>query len=368
MKKEQVKSILVNQTKRRNTVFAYIFIIIIIFMLMILLFIMYNKKNSEQYVSYDEKSNIDYHVIYKENEFFDNNYLDSDKQYIASLIDSIKADFNFEIFLDAPDVQYKYSYRIESNVVIKDKSTKNLFYEKTEILLNEREKSTSLKNVTINERINIDYVDYNEKIKKMVKVYNLKNVESFLNLNMYVNVIGSCEEFDDNQKQEKIITLSIPLSENSFAIEFIDNTINSTDNVMICDIDSTRTGIFIIMMIALVLIEVCLIISVIRYEIKTRTAETIYEKEMKKILYNYGSSIQVLGSEFDYDGYQLLIIDTFSDLLEISDKLRQPILLKENNKKNSAYFIIPSNTKILYIYRLNVNDIEKKMNKRNKKN
>ena len=53
-------------------------------------------------------------------------------------------------------------------------------------------------------------------------------------------------------------------------------------------------------------------------------------------------------------------------MLEIGDKLRQPILMKENNEKTGAYFLIPSNTNLLYVYRLKVSDIEKEINKKNK--
>ena len=90
-------------------------------------------------------------------------------------------------------------------------------------------------------------------------------------------------------------------------------------------------------------------------------------KELKKILNNYGSNIQMIGSEFDFTDYQLLKIENFNDILEISDKLRQPILMKENKERNGAYFVIPSTTKLLYVYRMKVSDIEKEMNEKNKK-
>ena len=86
---------------------------------------------------------------------------------------------------------------------------------------------------------------------------------------------------------------------------------------------------------------------------------------MKKILNNYGNSIQVIGNDFEFKNYQLLKIETFYDLLEISDKLRQPILMRENKEKNGAYFIIPSVTKILYVHRIKVSDIKKEMKKKN---
>ena len=50
-------------------------------------------------------------------------------------------------------------------------------------------------------------------------------------------------------------------------------------------------------------------------------------------------------------------------MLEIRDTVKQPILMKENNNKTGTYFVIPSNTKILYVYRLKVSDIRKDFKK-----
>lgn len=367
MKKNQVNSILINQTRRRNIVFAFICVIIIVFMLAMSFFMICAQRNKAQYISYDETSNIDYKVQYNENEFFDENYLSADRQYIASLINSINADFNYKISLEDEDVEYKYAYRIEANVTVKDKDNKNLFYDKTEVLLSEREEMTTLKEVYINENVVINYNQYNNIIKKFVNVYDLENAESTLNINMYVNVIGSCEEFMENQEKERVITLSIPLTEDTMAIDFVDDIVNSSNNVMQCNRTYESSFFFLLVGIILSIVDFVLVVVVIRYEIKTRTAETIYEKEMKKILNNYGSNIQMLGNEFDFGTYQLLKIEDFSDILEISDKLRQPILMKENKEKSGAYFVIPSNTNLLYVYRLKVSDIEKEINEKSKK-
>ena len=121
MKRKQVNSILVNQTKRRNTVLAYICVIIILSILIVTFFMIYAQKNKKQYVSYEEKSNIDYFVKYEENEFFESEYIGKDKQYITSLISLIKTRFKYEILLDEVDVEYKYQYKIESEVIVRDK-------------------------------------------------------------------------------------------------------------------------------------------------------------------------------------------------------------------------------------------------------
>ena len=51
-------------------------------------------------------------------------------------------------------------------------------------------------------------------------------------------------------------------------------------------------------------------------------------------------------------------------MLEIRDTLQQPILMVENKKKDGVYFIIPSNTKILYTYGLKLSDIKKQMSEK----
>lgn len=364
MKKNQVDAILINQTKRRNKVFAFVCIIIIFFILSLSFFLIYFKKNQVQYVKYDETSNIDYKVLLKENNFFDNNYLTANKKYIASLIDYITADFNYKLSLEEKDIEYKYSYRIESTIDVKEVDSDISLFNKVEKILDTQERQTTSKSMSINEHIDIDYNKYNDLIKDFIAVYDLDDIESTLTINMYISVLGSCEDFEKNQMQESVISLSIPLTTKTVAIDIGNDLINSENNVMQCK--SPNSSYFFLLSIGIVFafIDLLLIIYTIRYEIKTRTAENIYEKELKKILNNYSSYIQTLDSEFDFSDYQLLKVNTFTDMLEIRDTIRQPILLKENKEKTGAYFVIPSNTKVLYVYRLKVSDIEKEIQKK----
>ena len=84
------------------------------------------------------------------------------------------------------------------------------------------------------------------------------------------------------------------------------------------------------------------------------------EIELKKILNEYHTYIQKVNNTFDLKGYQLVVIDTFDDMLEIRETLSQPILMVENKEKTGTYFIIPSTTKLLYTYTLIVDKNKKK--------
>lgn len=364
MKKNQINAILVNQTKKRNIILTAICVIVITTLLSLSFFLIYLNRSQTYYVSYDETSNIDYKVYLKENDFFNNDYLGTNKQYIASLIDYIDATFNYNLSLEEKDISYKYSYHIEATVDVKQKNTNYSLYNKKVSLLNEIEKATDSKKVSITENISIDYNYYNDLIKRFINVYELENIESTLTINMYINVLGNCEDFKENKSKESIISLTIPLTTKTIAIDLSDNLVNSLNNVMQCENKYTNNFIFIILGYIFLIIDITFLVLIIKYIIKTRTAEDIYEKELKKILNNYGSYIQTLGNDFDFSEYQLLKLDTFTDMLEIRDTIRQPILMKENTDKTGAYFVIPSNTKILYVYRLKISDIEKEIERK----
>lgn len=362
MKKNQVNAILYNQAKRRNTVFALISIIIIVSVITLSFFMIFFERSKKQYVSYDETSNIDYKIFLNDNEFFDSNYLDKNNRYIASLINYINASFNYKLSLNNEDIEYKYFYRIDADIKIVEKGTDNPLYNKTSILKTSDEKIGYSNEIIINENVNIDYNHYNSLAKKLVTFYNLDDTESTLTINMYVNVIGTCEDFEENNNGEAVISLVIPLTTNTVGIDVINNSINNK-NVIECKNANSNNYIFIILGVIIALIDLGLVVYTIRYEITTKTAENIYEKELKKILNNYSSYIQIIDNDFEFNDCQMLKVNDFTDMLEISDRIRQPILMKENNEKTGAYFVIPSNTRILYVYRLKVSDIQKEMKK-----
>lgn len=358
MKKAQVNDILENQTKRRNTIFSFILLIVIVSIITTSFFLVYANRSKKQYISYNESSNIDYKVFLKDNDFFSSKYLDKGNQYIASLIDYINSEFNYKISLKEDNVEYKYSYKIIADVTVKEKDTNNILYNTNKLLLNREEKTSNTSELVLNEKVNIDYNYYNDLIKSFINIYGLDNTESTLTVSMYISTIGTCEKIEESKKQDSVISISIPLTTKTMAIDIIDNLVDS-NNIMICNEKYSYNIIFIALGSLFLLIDIYLIVYVVRYTIKTRTAENIYERELKKILNNYSSYIQNLGNDFDFKNYQILKVNTFTDMLEIRDTIKQPILMKENDEKTGAYFVIPSSTKILYVYRLKVNDIKK---------
>lgn len=364
MKTKQINAILVDQPKRRKKIAIYVCVIFVVSIFALLSFVLFLDKNKTYYVYYHENSNIDYKVYLKENNFFENNYLGANNQYIASLIDYITADFDYQLNVDNDDIDYKYKYRIESTVEVIETTNNNILYTVSDNIVDEEifyaEKQSY---VSINESVNIDYNYYNNLIKKFVNIYDLEDVKSNLIINMYVDVLGECEELGDGSTNS-VVSLVIPLTTKTVAIDISYDLVDvGNESFMACKKANPIFYIYLVVSIVFILVAIILIYKLVRYIIITRTAETIYERELKKILNNYKSYIQKINNDFDLDSYQVLKVDTFTDMLEIRDTIQEPILMVENKTKTGVYFLIPSKTKILYLFGLKVAEIKKKMKK-----
>ena len=367
MKKKQVRKMLINQTKRNKAILVFASLIAVFSLIALTLLALYNNNNKKQYITYQDSSNIIYQVSLKENNFFENDFLENDKQYISALVKKIDANFNYNIQIAAKEIEYKYKYKIVAEVEVKEKNTNNILYNKEEILLEETEKKSNNIQLNINENISIDYNKHNDLIKRFIEAYKLDNTESNLHVKMYVDVAGNCENYSESISKSTMMSVVIPLTTKTISIDTTDNLIDAANKVLKCKTPNENNKYLLMFAIIFVSFAVIIIILMIRYIIKTRTAESIYEKELKKILNNYGTYIQMLGNDFYFKDYHMVKVDSFNDMLEIRDTIRQPILMRENQEKNSAYFIIPSSTKLLYIYRLKVSDIEKEIQQQLKK-
>ena len=330
----------------------------ITFIVGVICLIVYYKNSVNHIMSYDEKSDVDYKVLLKANDFYKEDYLDQNKGYIASLIDKISTNFKYFICFDET-VNYNYSYKISSSIDVMDNTNNTNLYHFTEDLF-EKELVKYHGNLIINQKLDIDYQKYNDIISKFKEVYQLKNVDSSLNISLYVNI----EDIDRSKTTQfinkKVSTIKIPLTQNTVSVDVQNETIDNKSNKIELYSESSYFWALVVG-IAYLIISVGFMIYLIYYLSKTRTAQMIYDKEIKSIMNNYDSYIQKINGSYDIGTSQVLKIETFTDMLEIRDTLKQPILMLENKEKNGTFFIIPATNSIIYTYALRVVDIEAKM-------
>ena len=363
MKRSQIDKLFAEEANRKKTILVYLGMIVLFIGFSFLFLYTYKSLNKTKYINYTENSNVDYKVYLKDNAFYDKNYLDKDNQYISELIDYITAVFDYKLTLERNEVSYKYAYHIDANVSVKDKSTNKNLYTYKETLIQKVEKASTNQTTEIHENVNINYNKYNDLINDFIHTYEIENVSSTLSINMIVDIYNNCNEIDGTGNESKT-SIVIPLTNKTVGMDVTNSIIDNEGNAILCTEPPKANVLFLMCSIASILVASFMVIKTIIYMESTKTARTIYEKDLKKILSNYRSYIQKVNGTFDISGYKSLRIDTFEDMLEIRDTINEPILMIENARKTGVYFIIPSANKILYTYSIKVAEIEKEMKKK----
>ena len=340
--------------KRKSIIIRYIIFITLIFIITTMFTVKATKQSKvPKDVVYIENSNLEYKVYLKENDFFDNRYLEEENQYIASLIDYIEANFKYELTASESELDYKYRYNIVAEVNVEDKTNHKSLYKFKEDLIESKEYEHNTKSkLIIKEPIKVDYNRYNDIIKRFVDLYDLDNSNAAVTVNMYVNLLNN-ESTDNAKKDIPAISLTIPLTTETMEIdiesnEIFENPINVCENI--------NQGKYLYTTVLLVIIEIISIIKLIIFINDTKNEKAIYNMRLRKIMSNYGSYIQKLNNEYDFKNYQILEIKSFEDLLQIKETLNKPILMTEKTLAMETFFFIQSDGNV-YVYELKAGNL-----------
>ena len=312
------------------------------------------------YVNYNEKSSVNYGVHLKENDFYEDSFLGKDYAYIASLIDAVETTFDYSIVMENNrQVDFEYTYRVDSVVLIKDKSNGKILYAPVYNEVGETTNTAKSSAINIREVVKIDYDKYNAIAENFIKAYRLKSVDASVVLKMTVNVVGVSSDFETNESTEShVSSISVPLCAETFEIKITSDTPPSEQKILSYttkDLSKRFTDVSLVCAIVTAVIAAVLWL----YAYLSRNVDITYDIKIAKLVRNYKSFIQKLCNAFDTDGYQILLISSFDEMLEIRDTIQSPILMEENTDKTLTRFFIPTNTKLLYIHEIKVDDYDK---------
>ena len=136
-------------------------------------------------IKYNEKSNIDYKVYLKENNFYEKDYLEKDKVYIASLIDKILIDFKYDFDIEK-ESNIKFNYEVIAKLSINDEVTGSNYYEKEyKIVDKKEERITNTKIFNLEKQVDINYSYYNSLANTFKQQYGIDTIS---NLNVYMKI------------------------------------------------------------------------------------------------------------------------------------------------------------------------------------
>lgn len=320
-------------------------------------FLTYDRMNRTYYIEYTESSNIDYQVLYQENPYFDDLIRGKDQTYIAHLIDSITADFQYQMNMDAANVGFDYNYSIQAKLSVEDKNTGKPYYTEEELLLSEVQQTAHSNKVEIKESVVLDFPKYNAIAQDFMNTYALEDATATLYVTLDVQVCSSCDQFEQSNQNSYSTDICIPLNKLTMDIYCTTSAPGTECKVLACN---TAVNKQVFLTIGYITAGLALLqaLAIIIFTQLTKNEDITYAAKVRKLLNGYSSYIHRIEGDFNDLGYQLVLVKSFSELLGIRDTLQIPILMTENKDETMSRFLIPTDSKLLYAFEIKVDNYD----------
>ena len=323
--------------KKKVVLFLYAFFIVLLSLMTLFIVKSIFVTSNENKITYVEKGSTDYKVFLKENDYYEEKYLGKNNRIIASLINTINVTFDYSLSAEEK-LNYDYRYDIVGELYVYDKNDTNKpLHKKVYNLGNEDIKTVNQTNLDINEDVVIDYDEYNRYFNSFKGTYGVNSVGKLV-----VKMIVSTDVYGDKDKQnvQDVLSVSIPLSEQTIDISLMTSEINNANTISVKDVSK----ITVFEIIALCLVVVLLIVILVKFIIFLITLYNIkndpYERELKKILREYDSIIVNATSSFVEKKDRVVRVENFKELLDAQKVHNVPIIFYEVEKGNKSYFVL----------------------------
>ena len=309
-------------------------------------------------INYTEKGMVDYKVYLNENEFYEEEYLEANKAYVASLIKNIDVNFNYSFSIDAI-TNMDFNYKIIGELVIENNGGTRRYLEKNYTLLEEKKAKLQNNNsIDIKENLQIDYDYYNKLANSFRNTYG---VDTNSYLNVYLEVSSKTSD-SLNYKINEVnkIPLKIPLSERAIEINFDSNNKNVTKYVVPTGKIVFNLKYLILEIVFFIITSICFIIFT-KYLVISFKKVSKYDKYVNKLLKEYDRLIVETETSMDMTKYNIIEVKKFTELLDVRDNLKVPILYFNIIKHEKGIFYIKDNNDIYLLTIKNIDLINKKI-------
>lgn len=353
MENETPKFLFVGEGETKKTIPVTVVSGILIMLVIILIGCLSLTFQKEYVVNYTDKSNLDYNVYLKPNEYYPTQSLPKNKNYVSTLIDYIDADFDYT-FTSSDKFDLEYTYYIQADVLVNNTQGKNIFKQEEVLLEKKNFQDANGNKFNIKENLKIDYEKYNQLATSFVNKYEI-SADSKVVVSLYIDVAGKHADFDKKLKDKAVISLEIPLTNKQVDITMDYKLSNNKNEVFQYKSTTIKNPVLFGISIVLAIIDAITIIGLVIYIIKSRDNVTIYKQRLKKILRDYNGYIcetnNFRRTEIDND-LRLEYVKTFDDIINIRDSIEKPILFHEERRGERAiFYLIDENVAYIYVMR-----------------
>ena len=309
-------------------------------------------------IKYTEKSNIDYKVYLKDNDFYNTKYLDKGMAYVASLIDKININYNYKFNINTKSY-IDFKYKVYAKLQIVSQNNSKIFYENEYELINENNESMrNNTNYTLDVEVPIDYDYYNSLANNFKSKYAV-NTNSYLKVYLKVNELNSNNNNAYKLNEENVTILTIPLSEQEINIGLDEQIVNNDKKIVTESKFKIGENKYLLTDLVLFIAIIVLGIQLFKSLFKISDKVSDYDKYVNRILRGYDRLIVNVKTSPNLNDYNIVKVESFEELVDLRDNVKEPIRYHVITKHQKCEFFI-TNHNDLYLYVVKAIDLDKK--------
>lgn len=302
-------------------------------------------------VDYRNQSIVDYNVQYNNDE-----YTADGDNYISNMVSYIDFDFKYDNLL-SEYVSGFYRYNVEAYLVAYEEDVQSTLWERKHYLINEKTElldKNDINEIKIEDSFRINFQDYRDEIEEFIETSKV-NVSGYLNIRINIMEFFDFNSLDNQYADNKVISINVPLSDDIFEIKI--QNVDDKDRYYEFTNKESMNIVMLIMGTFCLSVSVSLGILVVRQFKIIYNRQSRYTRELKKILSKYDSLIVRVNKLYVNKKYNMIYVDSFSELLDVYNKVGQIINFRETKRGVEATFVIIDKENA-WIYKLVSDDLE----------
>ena len=306
------------------------------------------KKIEIKPINYTDTGTVDYRVYLKKNEFYPETFLTKNKSYPTSLIDYIDINYNYVFNIeDITDINFEY--KVVGELIIENNTNKKeLLKNYYDVISTKTKELNGINEIAINERFQINYDEYNLFANKYRSSLGV-DTNSYLKLYLSIKKTSPDSSNYDINETSNINEVIIPLSEK--AIEINIDSVNNKSIKQVVFKQTTKVNYVNIGIISVLAILSLLFIKIIIQSIiKMNKRRSLYDKYVGKLLKEYDRLIVETSNLLDLKKYNVIKVKEFTELLDVRDNLKIPIIYYCCVKHLEGLFYVKSGNDIYALF------------------
>ena len=295
--------------------------------------------NTKSTLFYNANGNIDYKVYLKENNFYKDRYLGEGMTYVTSLVDYIDIYFNYNFDVsEKSDIDYEYN--IFAKLVITPEDNSKVLFDEKYILKSENVVNNfyNSNKYNLSQSIKLDYNYYNDLANSFKSTYGV-NCNSKLYVGLEINTNGKDANYQTGFNNSNNMEIVFSLTKKQVDINTDTATLDIDENLDLVSEEVIKNKGSLALGAILIVVAVIMAISIVRTILNLRNQKDGYTRYIDKILNNYDRAIVETQYIPDLEEYEVIEVNKFSELLDVRDTLRLPIIYSPIKEKESCFYI-----------------------------